>query len=596
MRAGRARPRTTSERSWLAPSFAGYQRAWLRPDLLAGLAAGTVVIPQAMAYATIAGLPVEVGLYTCMAPMLVYALLGGAHTLSVSTTSTIAVLVATTLAGLPTATREDTEELLAAAFTLTFLVGLCLLAMRLFRIGNLVESISPATLTGVRLGVGLTVAASQLPALLGVTSDPDADGFFAKIADALGRLPETDTSTLALSTATVTVLLVLRRSAPQVPGPLIVVAGAIVLVASTGIERTSNERHGVLLIDPVPAGLPAPSLPVPSDALDLLPGALAIAVMAFLETVLVARTNRHQGQPVIDSDQELLATGIASLAGGLTQTLPPAGGFSQSAVNQRSGARTQLSGATTACLALLVALFLAPLLDDLPRAVLAAMVLVAILGLLDPTELAVYARIDRAELWVAVVVAVLGLTGGMLLGVAVGVALTLVLVIRAVNRPQLRPLYAAPDGEWTTVPPTDEGQPPHPPDPPAPPAPHGEPPRASSNPSVRPQTYRGVLLLRMTGGIYTGNARATHDEAIRLVAAADPPPQRVVIDAAAVAAVTIPLLETLEALQEDLQVDGIALTVTRIEPAVLDVLRRSQWWRRHENEGLYAPDLEAELT
>ena len=174
--------------------------------------------------------------------------------------------------------------------------------------------------------------------------------------------------------------------------------------------------------------------------------------MSFLETVLVARTNRQRSEPPIDTDQELLATGVASLAGGFTQTLPPAGGFSQSAVNLRSGARTQVSGMVTAVLAVLVALLLAPLLDDLPRAVLAAMVLVAIVGLLDPSDLRRFARIDRAELWVAVAVAAISLTGGMLLGVAVGVGLTLVLVLRAVNQPRVRPLYARPGGGWTAVP------------------------------------------------------------------------------------------------------------------------------------------------
>ncbi|SDD60453.1 SulP family inorganic anion transporter [Nocardioides lianchengensis] len=514
----------------LAPTLRGYQRGWLRPDILAGLAAGTVVVPQAMAYATIAGLPVEVGLYTCLAPMVAYALVGGARAVSVSTTSTIAVLVATTLAGLEIG---DQDELLGAAFTLTFLVGLCLLAMRLFRLGSLVESISPATLTGVRIGVGLTVAASQLPALLGVAADPDGGGFFATVADAIGRVPDADPATVLVSAAAVGVLLVLRRWAPQVPGPLVVVAGAVVLVATTDVERT------VGLIDPVPSGLPGLSLPVPGDAVDLLPGALAIAVMAFLETVLVARTNRRRDEPPIDTDQELLATGIASLAGGLTQTLPPAGGFSQSAVNLRSGARTQLSTVVTAALALLVALLLAPVLDDLPRAVLAAMVLVAILGLLDPRELVVYARIDRAELWVALVVAALGLTGGMLLGVAVGVALTLVLVVRSVNQPRVAPSY---DG---------------PPD---------------------------ALSLRLTGGLYTGNARSTHDEALRLVRAADP--ARVVLDAAAVTRVTIPLIDTVRALRDELAGDGIALTLTGLRPEVLEVLRRSDWFVGAEQAGL----------
>ena len=370
----------SSRPAWLLPSLQGYQRSWFRLDLLAGLAAGTVVVPQAMAYATIAGLPVEVGLYTCMLPMLLYALLGGSRALSVSTTSTIAVLAATTLADL---SPRSPDDLLRDAFTLTALVGVCLLGMRAFRLGSLVENISPATLTGVKIGVGLTVAAGQLPHLLGVSPDPDADGFFAKIADTLGEIPNAEPVTVAVSATSLAFLLLLRRFVPQVPGPLIAVAGGIILVAATNVEA-----RGLDLIDPVPTGLPELSLPVFEDVFALLPGALAIAVMAFLETVLVARTNRQRTEPQIDTDQELLAIGVASMAGGLTQSLPPAGGFSQSAVNLRAGARSQLSGIVTALLAVAVAMFLAPLLDDLPRAVLAAMVMVAILSLLDPREFA----------------------------------------------------------------------------------------------------------------------------------------------------------------------------------------------------------------
>ena len=184
--------------SWLAPSLHGYQRTWLRWDVLAGLAAGTVVIPQAMAYATIAELPVQIGLYTCMAPMVVYALLGGGRALSVSTTSTIAVLVAATIAGLPEDQTSSTSDALAAAFTLTVLVGICLLALRLLRLGGLVEMISPATLTGIRIGVGLTVAATQLAALLGVAPS-DADGFFGRVADAVREIANADPVTTLVS-------------------------------------------------------------------------------------------------------------------------------------------------------------------------------------------------------------------------------------------------------------------------------------------------------------------------------------------------------------------------------------------------------------
>ena len=542
-------------RTWLLPSLHDYRRSWLRADVLAGLAAGCVVIPQAMAYATIADLPVEVGLYTCMLPMLAYALLGGARALSVSTTSTIAVLVASTLAGL---SGRDTDELLGAAFTLTFLVGLCLLAMRLFRLGSLVENVSPATLTGIRLGVGLTVAASQLPNLLGVEAYTGDGGFFAEVVDSLRQLPDASGVTVAVSAAAILVLLLVRRFLPGLPGPLLVVAGGIALVAFTEVEE-----RGLAVIDRVPTGLPSVSVPVPSDLVDLLPGAVAIAVMSFLETVLVARTNRQRSEPPIDTDQELLATGVASLAGGFTQTLPPAGGFSQSAVNLRSGARTQVSGMVTAVLAVLVALLLAPLLDDLPRAVLAAMVLVAIVGLLDPSDLRRFARIDRAELWVAVAVATISLTGGMLLGVAVGVGLTLVLVLRAVNQPRVRPLYARPGGGWTAVPQQ-----------PAEPVPSH------------------LLLLHLDGSLYTGNAQVTRDAIVAAVLAAEPRPTTIILEATGVRIVSVTMLDTLRGLSEELETEGARLVIAELQPATLELLRRSDWFVEFEEAGGVLPTVD----
>ncbi len=539
----------SSRPAWLLPTMQGYQPSWWRLDVLAGLAAGTVVIPQAMAYATIAGLPVEIGLYTCMAPMVVYALLGGARALSVSTTSTIAVLVATTLAGL---SPRSSDDLLRDAFTLAALVGVCLLGMRAFRLGSLVENISPATLTGVRVGVGLTVAVGQLPNLLGVTADPDADGFFAKLADMLGKLPDAEAVTVAVSASAIAALLLLRKFVPRVPGPLVAVAGGIILVATTNVEE-----RGLALIAPVPTGLPGLSLPVLGDVFALLPGALAIAVMAFLETVLVARTNRQRAEPQISTDQELLAVGVASLAGGLTQSLPPAGGFSQSAVNLRSGARSQLSGLVTALLAVAVAMFLAPLLDDLPQAVLAAMVMVAILGLLDPRDFARYARIDRAELWVAVVVTGLCLTGGMLLGVGAGVALTLLLVVRQVNRPRIRPLYRRPAGGWTTIRPAGEDG-----------------------------GVAGTLLLHLDGALYTGNAQVTVDAVVAAGRDAVPPVHTVVLEVSAVHRVTVPMIDAVRSLQEELATDGITLELAGIPPASLEVMRRDPWFAGAESAGL----------
>jgi len=555
-------PDTSTSRARLLPTLSGYQRGWIRYDVVAGLAAGTVVIPQAMAYATIAGLPVEIGLYTCMLPMIAYALLGGSRSLSISTTSTIAILTASTLAALPDDRSGD--DLLRDAFTLTVLVGLALLLMRLFRLGSLVEQISPATMTGVKAGVGLTVAASQLPTLLGVSGDADDEGFFGKLGDTLSKLDDVSTATIAVSAAAIAVLYGLRRFAPQVPGPLVVAAGGILLVALTDIEQ-----HGLSVIPPVPSGLPTPTLPLWSDVGDLMPGAVAIAIMAFMETVLVARAQRQRSEPPINSDQELLANGVAALVGGFSQCLPPAGGFSQSAVNQRAGARSQLAGIVTAVLAVLVALFLGPVLDDLPEAILASMVMVAVLGLVSPSEFARLRRIDRTEFWVASATAAIGLTAGLLLAVFVGVILTLVLVLRAVSQSRIRPILPHTRGGWTIVP-------------------EGADPDAAA-------AYADVLLLHLDGSLYTGNAQPTQDAILEMALARDPRPVAVVLETAAVDRVTVPFLDVLESLQNDLAEEGILLVVAGLPDSARETAGRSERFAELDADGCVQPTVDAAI-
>lgn len=541
----------------MAPSLRSYDRRLIRYDVLAGLAAGTVVIPQAMAYATIADLPVQVGLYTCMLPMLAYALLGGSHSLSLSTTSTIAVLSGSTIAGLPG--DRSADEALRAAFTLTLLVGCFLLLMRLFRLGALVEQISPATMTGVKIGVGLTVAASQLPTLLGVASDPDDEGFFGRIADLVPQLGDLDLTTTVVSIAAVAALLVLRRWLPALPGPLIVATVGIALVAFTDVED-----RGLAVIGSVPAGLPTPTMPLWGEVAALVPGAVAIALMAFMETVLVARGQRQRDEQPVDSDRELLANGIAAIAGGLSQSMPPAGGFSQSAVNQRAGARSQLAGVTTAALAVAVALLLGPVLEDLPEAVLASMVLVAVVGLVSVPDLMELFRIDRPCFWVAVATAVLGLTVGLLESVLIGVILTLVLVLRETSRSQVRPLLRTVDG-WR-------------------PAPEAEPATAGLSAD-------GQLILHLDQSLYTGNARATQDAVLQAALSCDPRPRVVVLECVEVQRMTLPFLDTVRELEADLTADGIRLVLAALGPEVEAVARRSAWFRAFADDGGVAPSV-----
>jgi high affinity sulfate transporter 1 len=542
--AGSNAPGTQARRSPPIPVLTWwktYDRRWVRADVVAGLAAGAVVVPQAMAYATIADMPVEIGLYTCMVPMLVYVLLGGSRAMSVSTTSTVAVLTASTLVAAGLVAGSD--DVVADLSTLVLMVGVILLIARVLHLGNLIENISEAVLVGLKTGVGLTVAVGQLPKLLGITIDPDADHFFSELRSVIDHLSDTSVVTLVFSTVTVAVLLLMSRYVPKVPGPLVAVVGGILAVAIGNLDE-----HGLALIAKVPSGLPTPHLPPFDHVTRLLPGAIAIALMVYLETITVARTVRTATEPPIDNDQELFAVGAASFAGAFFQSLPAAGGFSQTAVNQRSGARSQVSEVTTVVLAVLVALFLGAVLDDLPQATLGAMVFVAVVGLIKPADWVRLAKVSRLELIVATVTASVALVAGMLVGVAFGVVGTLYLLLHEINHAptvELRPNAAG-----LMAPATPDSQP-----------------------------VPRLLVLRVLVPLYTGNARVVQRAVLAAVDAAEVKPDVVILDATAVAGVTTTVIEAGRETEQQLSERGVELWLASLEPHAEAGMRHAPRWQ-----------------
>lgn len=532
----------TGRRPWLLPTLAGYRPANLGWDVLAGLSAGAVVVPQAMAYATIANLPVQVGLYTCMVPMLVYAMLGGSRAMSVSTTSTIATLTATTLvsAGVATSGKDPVGDLAM----LTLLVGAILTLARVFRLGGAVEAINKSTIIGVQIGVGATVAVGQLPKLLGESDNVTGHGFIRSIVAVVGAVPHANLATVILSACSIVLLVLLKRFAKRVPGPLIVVVAGILLAAFTPLPDV-----GVRLIAHVPFGIPLPVLPSFGHIVQLVPGALAIAMMAFLESAAVARGIRDPGEPQIHSNQELLATAAANVLGSFFQAMPSAGGFSQSAVNKSAGARSQISGLVTVALAVLVALLLAPVLSLLPEATLASLVFVAVIGLIDVRALIRLARLSRADFWTAVVTAALGLSAGLLVAVAAGVLITFGLVIRELSR-----VRVAEKGE-----------------------------------------RHGRLALSVDSSMYTANILETENRVLALVDAARPV-DAVVLDLWHMRVTSATVLEGLQDLDRELGGTGVALLLANVQPGARTLLDKSEWFRGLVADGRVYDSAEAALA
>ena len=401
----------------------------LRLDLLAGSTTAAVVIPKAMAYAAIAGLPLVVGLYTSLVLLVVYAFLGSSRTLSVTTTTTLAILTAAALA--EAVPGGEGPALLAASATLTLLVGAGLLLGGLLRLGAVANLISDPVLTGFKAGIGLVIVIDQIPKLLGVHISKA--GFFRDLFAILGQVPEASAPTILLAALMVALMLGFEHYAPRFPAPLITVAIGI----AVSYFMTLATR-GVELVGTIEAGLPAFAMPDVYLVQRLWPAAIGIAVMSFVETAATGRAFIRRGDPLPAANRELVATGAANIAGSAFGSMPGGGGTSQTLVNYVAGARSQVSGLVTAAWIAATLLFLAPLFGMMPHATLAAVVIVASIGLIDPAEFRAILSIRSIEFHWALAAMIGVLLLGTLRGILVAVIMSLVaLVIRANRHPLL---------------------------------------------------------------------------------------------------------------------------------------------------------------
>ena len=397
-----------------------YRSDWLRPDVLAGLTTAAVVIPKAMAYATVAGLPIEIGIYTAIMPALVYAVLGTSRVLSVTTTTTIAILVGTELAhAVP---DGDPVKLLQALATLALLVGIFLGLASVLRLGFFADFVSYPVQVGFKAGIGFVIIADQVPKLLGIKIHKE--GFFRDVWSMLQALPKAVLLTVVVGFGTIIGLAVLKKLLPRWPAPLIVLGAAIAATAIWALES-----RGVSVVGAVPSGLPTFRLPDLSLAQAMWPGALGIALMSFTESIAVGRAFARTDDPLLKPNGELLATGAANVVGGFLGSMPAGGGASQTAMNRGTGARTQVSGVASALVAVLAALFLSPLIALMPNAALAGVVIVYSLGLIQPDEFRDMLRVRRTEfIW-----AVVAMLGVMMLGTLRGILVAIIVSLVALG-------------------------------------------------------------------------------------------------------------------------------------------------------------------
>ena len=514
-----------------------YNKEWLRPDVLAGLTTAAVVIPKAMAYATIAGLPVQVGLYTAFVPMIIYGVLGTSRPLSVSTTTTIAILTASNLGGV--VPGGNAAELMRASATLTVLVGAILVLASLLRLGFVANFISEPVLVGFKAGIGLVIVLDQVPKILGIHF---AKGSFLHNLSAMVRsAPEASLATVATGVAMIVVLVGLERFLPKVPAPLVAVALGIL-----GTRLFGLPSHGVEVVGRIPQGLPSVTIPDFSLAERLWPGALGIALMSFTETIAAGRAFSRSDEPSLKANQELLATGLANAGGALLGSMPAGGGTSQTAVNRLAGARTQLAELVTAGATLATMLLLAPLIALMPQATLAAVVIVYSIGLIQPEEFGAILRIRFNEFTWAIVAFAGVVALGTLKGIVVAIVLSLVGLAYQVADP---PVYVMVRKPGTNV----------------------FRPRTTEHPED--ETFPGLLILRPEGRIFFANAEHIAEKMRRL--ADEAKPRVVAIDLSAVPDLEYTALKALVEGEKRQRDRGVRVWLVGLNPGVLRVVQKS---------------------
>jgi high affinity sulfate transporter 1 len=454
-----------------------YDRANLRGDLAAGLAVTALVVPKNLGYAEIAGVPVQNGLYAAAAGAIVYALLATSRQISTGPSSSLAAVaggavVATGIAG------EDAAQLVAAIAIAT---GLLFLVLAIFKLGWIAQFLSKAVITGFLAGAAIDVVVGELPKLTGTSSE--GDSAWRELATWIQGLGDTNGTTLLVGGIALAVILTLRFTLPAVPGALVLVVGG--LIASGLFDLGA---HGVALVGDVPRGLPAPQLPDASLIGDhyatISIAAAALLLIGFSQTAGDARAFAARHHYRIDVNQESVAQGMANAAAGVFQGMPVSTSLSASSLNEAAGARTQLSSLTSGGLVIATLLVLAPLFSHLPKAVLGAVIIDAVVfGMIDVAELRRLRRVTPFDFWVAIA-AILGvLSAGVLAGVVIGVALSLCWLVYVATRPPM-PLLAREPGTHVFR-------------------------DLVENPDD--ETFPGIVVLRLDGGLFFATAEALED-------------------------------------------------------------------------------------
>jgi high affinity sulfate transporter 1 len=534
-----------------------YRPAWLRADLLAGLTLAAYLLPAGIGDASLAGLPPESGLYACLFSGLVFWLFCSSRHTVITVTSGLSLLVGTSIGELA---AGDAARHAALAATVALMTGAIGFGAWIARAGSVAEFFSETVLVGFKTGLALYLATTQLPKMLGFAGSHG--DFFERLAHIARHLGDTDGPSLLVGVAALAVLVAGRLWFTGRPVAFLVVVAGIAAARALGLDA-----YGVTLLGTVPQGLPPLALPAVSraDLTELLPVAMACFVLAAVETTAIGRMFGQKHGNRLDTDREILAIATGNALSGLGGGFPVSGGMSQSVVNESAGARTPLSGAVAALCTLLVMLFATGLLRNLPQPVVAAIVLAAVMGLVDVHAFQRIWTFSRREFAVAAVAVAGVLVAGPANGVLLGAAISLVLLLRQASRPRVVELGRAPG------------------------APDFE--DRSRNPEAA--TVPEVLVMRCESAIVYFNVNHVRQRVLELIAARGEPIRLVVVFLGTVPHLDLAGVELLEELFDMLRGRGTDLRFAGAHGQVCDALRRTDFEAKH---GAIAPGRSADAA
>jgi SulP family sulfate permease len=524
--------------SWLPK----YNRAWFRSDVIAGLTVAALVVPKSLGYAGIAGVPIQYGLYAAAAGAILYAIFGTARQVATGPSSALAAVAASAVVTAGVSSDEDAVALVA---TITFVTGILFLLLALFRMGWLSQFLSKAVITGFLFGSAIEVVIGELPKITGTAAE--GANSWQKLFSWLGGLSGIGGTTLLVGLISLAIIFGLRFTMPRVPGALVLVILGLVASAVFGL----GER-GLALVGDVPRGLPSVALPNLGFFLEHLPvigsAAVGLLLIGFSQSAGDARSFATKHKYRVDINQESVAQGMANVGSGLVQGIPVSTSLSASSLNDTSGAKTPVASLTTGALIILTLLLLAPLFSGLPKAVLSALIIEAVvMGMMDVREMRRLHRVARVDFWIAIA-AILGVMGaGVLAGVMIGVLLSIGWLIYISATPSM-PVLGRKPGTQTF---------------------------RSIAEYPDSETYPGLIVLRFDAGLFFASADALDDRLSKLVHRADPKPHTIVLDFEGVNFIDSQGADKVAQILDLAQTYNVELRLARVKPRVKALLRRA---------------------